>query len=1082
MGFSTKHLFSIILIISVIFILFSRSPVYKMISGEGGGVFGMGRLVEGMTSSEAASLGITGDGSNSNPYMIREKLIVRPSDTLWKEKIQNDDKNEIGIQPWGIDNQFKTIGLPHYIGDQYRYFAEWWLAKYNPNATPNISFGANVRGQILYNSASDYGLYTFRITKKNDDGSIDYSGLFNNRGWGWTSAPLSPAPTPIVAPVPTLASYGCKKCQDDMFTCTNLPQSNPLKSGGTAAANSNSLISGYKVDLYDAPTPSYTIEGKDYWWRQGGGCPPAPAPVSSQQSITPFFKVEDAVGIKQGKYNNISFNTFGLNSNLNNWTITIILSAIRNSSKWQGIIGNIYNSQIPGHKDGWGFWISPYNYLHFRIGDTWAQDFTSLGQILGNTPYKIIISFNNNEYKIKLIRMTDDISDNASNIVNISNKPKLTTDKGNICLGGGWENLRTAELFDGNITYVDFMSPSLQLPASASASSLSRTIPNPTSDALAGFKNKKCNNDSTYDGNCYPVCVPIKGGKVVGPPTKVYGGKDTADGPDRLPFDMGTANYFYERPMGGSDSGGEYYPITNAKYSRILYGTDTDCTQNYACSPTGRSNGKSAQCIPPPLPPRPAPRPGGGPCDPSCRKVKDPRLAKGACKLDKSIDKIVCSACPLVDGEINCNNYMATCSGCGSHLTAYIDPDKTYPSPQPKEKPFTPTECEKNCEKPGVQIFQNYLNTFRDGSGFDDGSCQVIGRNMVKCRSVRRGVGMGAGAGAGANGGMKPIPSPDECVLCDEEKLQGYAEFDRKLDNYANQNDYVNIRLIDKPDSRRGASYGPSEDDGRRGGGGGGGSVRKRSGSGNENWQKWDGSGGGGGGNDSANGAGWRGKQTGGWFQSMSDVKNKSFQVATANAKSSQQQAYIESLKLELNKLNDEYTTQKVAVNKMKMDIEKQVNSCQIAKSKLNYAMSSSVSDDMNKNAAITLKEKIDANTKYGNRMMLEQGVKSACDNANQMNNTHNIAMKQLGDIDKKRQVLIEKLVIAMNSATDSKTTININFGGVGGMGDCSGRLGCGTGIEYSNMYTTDFFKPQRIDDMINYSNIPMPYQDIISF
>ena len=187
-----------------------------------------------------------------------------------------------------------------------------------------------------------------------------------------------------------------------------------------------------------------------------------PVAALSQQSITPFFKLEDAAGIKQGKYNNISFNTFGLNSSLSNWTITIILSAMYNSSKWQGIIGNIYNSQIPGHKDGWGFWISPDKYLHFRISDTWAQDFTSLGQILENTPYKIIISFNNNEYKIKLIRMTDDISDNASNIVNISNKPKLTTDKGNICLGGGWENLRTAELFDGNITYVDFMSPSLQ--------------------------------------------------------------------------------------------------------------------------------------------------------------------------------------------------------------------------------------------------------------------------------------------------------------------------------------------------------------------------------------------------------------------------------------------------------------------------------------------------------------------------------------------------------------------------------------------------------------------------------------------
>ncbi len=219
----------------------------------------------------------------------------------------------------------------------------------------------------------------------------------------------------------------------------------------------------------------------------------------------------------------------------------------------------------------------------------------------------------------------------------------------------------------------------------------------------------------------------------------------------------------------------------------------------------------------------------------------------------------------------------------------------------------------------------------------------------------------------------------------------------------------------------------------------------------------------------------------------MSDVKNKSFQVATANSESSQQQAYIESLKLQLNKLNDEYTTQKAAVNKMKVDIDKQVSACQDAKSKLSDAMKSNVSDNMNKNAAITIKEKIDANTKSGNVTMLEQNVKSACDNATQMNNSYNNAMKQLGDIDMKRQALIEKLVIATNKITDNKTTININLGGGGGgmgMGDCGDRLGCGTGIQYNNMYTNDYFKPQRIDDMIhyNYNNIPMPYQDIISF
>jgi hypothetical protein len=612
-------------------------------------------------------------------------------------------------------------------------------------------------------------------------------------------------------------------------------------------------------------------------------------------------------------------------------------------------------------------------------------------------------------------------------------------------------------------------------PAPAIATSLGPTIPDPTLDAEAGFKTKKCNT-SKRDGNCYPVCVPIKGGNVVGPPYKIYGGKDSANGPDGLPFNMGNANYFYEmnEKKTPTSSGGEYYPITDPLVSRIKYGSDTDCTQNYACSASGLpgSDGASAKCNPP-QPPRPAPRPGGGPCDTSCTRVKNPFFAKSACKFDKNTG-YTCSACPQMDnGEINCNNFRATCSGCGSDLMATFpagwQPDRDR-RPGPKEKPFTRTECETSCENPGVKIFQNYLDTFRDGAGFDDGSCQIIGKNkdMVKCRPIRK----TAGLGARVNGGMKPIPAPDECVLCDEPKLQGYATFERKWDKYAKQNDYVNVKLVDRP--RSGASYGPNEEGGgRRGGGGGGG------GGGAQNWERWDGG-------DSTNGAGWRGQQTGGWYQTMTDVKNKSFQVATSNNDGNRQQAYIESLKLKLNKLNDEYITQQVLVNKMKEDISKMVSACGLAKSKLGEAMKSSVSDSMNKNAAITLKEKIDANTNAGNIEMLQQNVKKSCDKSMEVSNSYNSAIKQLSIIDAKRQEISEKLAIAINSVTENKTTININLmggmGGMGGMGDCGGRLGCGTGVNNNLMYPGNFFKPQRINDMINNVNIPMPYQDIIIF
>lgn len=66
----------------------------------------------------------------------------------------------------------------------------------------------------------------------------------------------------------TLESAGCTKCSDGMLVCANLPQSKPLKSGYTIPANSPSLISNFRFEQYDNIEPSYTVGGKNYWWRE----------------------------------------------------------------------------------------------------------------------------------------------------------------------------------------------------------------------------------------------------------------------------------------------------------------------------------------------------------------------------------------------------------------------------------------------------------------------------------------------------------------------------------------------------------------------------------------------------------------------------------------------------------------------------------------------------------------------------------------------------------------------------------------------------------------------------------------------
>jgi hypothetical protein len=99
---------------------------------------------------------------------------------------------------------------------------------------------------------------------------------------------------PIGEKFSQIPNYGCTKCSDKVFSCTHLPQSSTLKDGVTTiSANTPSVISAYRVDLYDPTNSAYTLEGTDYWWRQGGTCPePAPqsdSPSTFEEWLTPLI-------------------------------------------------------------------------------------------------------------------------------------------------------------------------------------------------------------------------------------------------------------------------------------------------------------------------------------------------------------------------------------------------------------------------------------------------------------------------------------------------------------------------------------------------------------------------------------------------------------------------------------------------------------------------------------------------------------------------------------------------------------------------------------------------------------------------
>ena len=172
-----------------------------------------------------------------------------------------------------------------------------------------------------------------------------------------------------------------------------------------------------------------------------------------------LYKVENAQGIREGSYNNIPLTTFGfgLANKPNYWTIQIKFTA-NILGRYQGLLGNAYNNDLPTFDSGWGFWISTEGYFHFRI-QNWNENFSSLGTITINTPHTLVIHFVNDTY---IIGLTNN-STNVTKTISVTGQSRLISNRGSICLGGKWILNPTSEVFDGNITLVEFSTTQTQM-------------------------------------------------------------------------------------------------------------------------------------------------------------------------------------------------------------------------------------------------------------------------------------------------------------------------------------------------------------------------------------------------------------------------------------------------------------------------------------------------------------------------------------------------------------------------------------------------------------------------------------------
>ncbi len=207
------------------------------------------------------------------------------------------------------------------------------------------------------------------------------------------------------------------------------------------------------------------------------------------------YKIKDPEGIKEGKFKNIPNNTFGLDKELTRSTLTIFIKSDNYKETWQSIVGNMYNNAV---QTGWGLWLNPTGYLHFRIeGSTW--DLTDLGVLINKDPYQIILNYSYrtgytfnltnlkyfNEDGAKLQQDSKSAAESAlqdnnpfallaHSIANpilalelkkgnrdykksatIDDKRRLISDKGFVTVGGWWENNQN-EKFKGNIDFLEF--------------------------------------------------------------------------------------------------------------------------------------------------------------------------------------------------------------------------------------------------------------------------------------------------------------------------------------------------------------------------------------------------------------------------------------------------------------------------------------------------------------------------------------------------------------------------------------------------------------------------------------------------
>jgi hypothetical protein len=570
--------------------------------------------------------------------------------------------------------------------------------------------------------------------------------------------------------------------------------------------------------------------------------------------------------------------------------------------------------------------------------------------------------------------------------------------------------------------------------------------------ALSTFKNACTDPNSKTFANCKPVCIPTDKANNI-----LY--KEGTSMPTRIvqSKNQWLANYYEYRPVRGigGDGSVQYLPMDPSK---TFVGGGTNCTE--PCPPQDTGGIRPDFCRSPDLNwgKKPDKEKGEiGKCPLGCMKVDDPtsRRNTSVCKYDKMKGHTCGAVCDFNAGsECKKNTDCANCGG-SEYITQF--PIGWKPTiTRRMEEVYSRDDCNSKCKKASVEICRNFLELEQSG-GYLESRCRKIGTSGKKviCGPISNKTQTGLVSGY------------DLCITCKSNKdLYAYFEFDKKWNPTTKQWDFINIREVSAPSSTwfegdvNSFSEGGVSSGGRSGGGGGVSSSGGDAGSGGRE-------GGGAGANlrgskpsgyqEDRDTRDTRDSRDMGKIQSGTNSKSITINSASQNAKRQEMTAKVNAMKIQLDKLTNEYNSLEDNVKWNKMQMDKAEKDCYDINAKFKLAIAEyTKAEVISIKSGSTIKDKNETEAANTRMYTIKQKAREICETYGSLKDKYMKSVNELNSLKVKISDMNEKYKTAnasigggSGSGSFLSPIINIFFGDDTNR-DCSGQLGCGNGIDYS--------------------------------